>query len=1123
MQGQGATVAGNASGYQYQYPPPHPNPEYQPYAQSSSSTSSSSSSPAQSIPAQASVPAGGYTPYPTQSSVYSPPTITPSSSLPAGGTGGVSSWPPKIAEGGGSGAQSPDEWGGAWGAVPSTGPPNNNKTASLAGGVVGGSAIALNQHAAVAGGGARGNGTTGGNGVFIRGSMCCGICFTPFHSEAIEPGWQVHLAGLGGGSNKKDAAQGPLEDDDDAEDEGKGNGKNNPEDNKSTSPEDEMNSFQGRKGVFALTCMHLFCGGCLIDYVMNRVKRLEVVDMACPVKGCKCIAPHVFASLLSKEDSDKYEEATMKAFIAGDDSMITCPKCKSGISLQLDIPSGLVNNEKDNDGVALSTEAFYHFKRYRVRCSCGEIFCGECKQSNYHKGFTCQQYKDFMAAPHCRFCDARLRDGVNKPLGKPIARAIANVCTQEDCQKRAANACLMTLKCGCFCGGIRGEALCLPCLKCELKMDDDYCAICYTEAKKSAPCIMSGTHARPHVLSSQKHDDAKLDVLRPDGTYERLPPILPNDTQPLVACRHVFHYHCVVSKLESRWPNARIGFEFRNCPECRLPLFHPSLVSLLQPVVALEQFITHKAVQRLEFEQKHKDKEVADPSGPYYKRKADYALKSFVFYPCHLCKQPYFGGGNQCQEAGGGFDPAELVCPSCQAKTGGQGTNECKKHGTEWLGHKCRFCCKLSTWSCWGNTHFCDMCHKSGTWQGLAEHKTGKNKKKIWEYDQCASVKSQIIRLMSSPLWNNWSQKEKEDELYKIRADPNVCESKVPHPPTGFEFSLGCIMCTASSTPGASSLDMNNGVAAGGGGGAGGDKGKNAGDVSGASSSVVPFKYEYGAPRAQHIGLYSYATLIEHLSDAVNAVEKGEPVLRSPMQQHVVSTAVQTIDNMRAIAFRYQSDFDTNGLFYFLGTLFHSRTWMNPAHLGMVSVTAFRQPVDSLPPEGCLSRAPCRCVTLSDPASYYEINLHFASFAVTSYTLRHYTTFDGECLRNWKLMGSRDGGATWDVIILHKNDQGLNGKSSTKTWHLSSASAYYSRFRFELTGSNSNNNYFMPLAGLEMYGSLVLPRLVDLPSLALPCGVGGSSLLPDPFELVQKPAPTTPAADAAKAASVSRA
>ena len=38
--------------------------------------------------------------------------------------------------------------------------------------------------------------------------------------------------------------------------------------------------------------------------------------------------------------------------------------------------------------------------------------------------------------------------------------------------------------------------------------------------------------------------------------------------------------------------------------------------------------------------------------------------------------------------------------------------NSCPKHGTEAIEWKCKFCCSVASWFCWGTTHFCDDCHR---------------------------------------------------------------------------------------------------------------------------------------------------------------------------------------------------------------------------------------------------------------------------------------------------------------------------------------------------------------------------------------------------------------------------
>jgi len=50
----------------------------------------------------------------------------------------------------------------------------------------------------------------------------------------------------------------------------------------------------------------------------------------------------------------------------------------------------------------------------------------------------------------------------------------------------------------------------------------------------------------------------------------------------------------------------------------------------------------------------------------------------------------------------------------------------CPTHGADYIEFKCKFCCTVALWFCWGSTHFCEPCHrvagnnKNGVCQGAA-------------------------------------------------------------------------------------------------------------------------------------------------------------------------------------------------------------------------------------------------------------------------------------------------------------------------------------------------------------------------------------------------------------------
>jgi E3 ubiquitin-protein ligase MYCBP2 len=358
-----------------------------------------------------------------------------------------------------------------------------------------------------------------------------------------------------------------------------------------------------------------------------------------------------------------------------------------------------------------------HKERFRFRCrECTCEFCASCLSVPYHENYTCIQYKKFKEAKHCRFCGDQLT-GSNSIIPKLLkAEALIDVCQKPDCKSRADKICTKQLPCKHYCGGVIREKTCLPCLNPDCRPKDsgqtgeDYCNICWTEDLKSAPSIQ-------------------------------------------LQCGHIFHYQCVDNQLTKRWHTTNISFGFCDCPLCSRWMSHPSLQELMTPIKQLYNDIKDKALQRLKFQNLEIAKEIATEGEIFYKNPLGYALKRFCYYPCFKCKKPYFGGERACNAellVNPNFNPAELLCGSCSA---GDNKQNCNKHGTDYIVWKCKFCCQIACWFCWGNTHFCEDCHK-----------------------QAVKI-SQTAR----------------DLLPK-------CSCHVDHPQNGEEHCFGCSLCLANTT-----------------------------------------------------------------------------------------------------------------------------------------------------------------------------------------------------------------------------------------------------------------------------------------------------------------------------------
>ncbi|XP_059355583.1 E3 ubiquitin-protein ligase MYCBP2 isoform X7 [Carassius carassius] len=322
----------------------------------------------------------------------------------------------------------------------------------------------------------------------------------------------------------------------------------------------------------------------------------------------------------------------------------------------------------------------------------------------------------------CRFCGTR--------NGTELS-AVGSVCSDQDCQEYAKLACSKTHPCGHPCGGVKNEELCLPCLHgCDksaacLKQDaDDMCMICFTEALSAAPAIQ-------------------------------------------MDCSHVFHLQCTRRVLENRWLGPRITFGFMSCPICKNKINHSVLKDLLDPIKELYEDVRRKALMRLEYEGLHKSEAITMSGARFYNNPAGFAMNRYAYYVCFKCKKAYFGGEARCDaEAGQGddYDPRELICGACSDVSRAQ---MCSKHGTDFLEYKCRYCCSVAVFFCFGTTHFCNACHD--------------------DFQRMTSVpKEELPHCPAGP---------KGKQL-----EGSECPLHVVHPPTGEEFALGCGVCRNAHT-----------------------------------------------------------------------------------------------------------------------------------------------------------------------------------------------------------------------------------------------------------------------------------------------------------------------------------
>ena len=404
----------------------------------------------------------------------------------------------------------------------------------------------------------------------------------------------------------------------------------------------------------------------------------------------------------------------------------------------MEVTTGDVDyNAKDDKGQVISPEAAEHMAEFRVRCSfCEQNFCCGCNEQPYHTGMTCQQLEKYRASKKCRFCGDMIDpDEEVKYEDEEMAAAFSDVCHKQECRDLIKDNCCKVLACGHPCRGFFGEKQCLPCLNedCAEKArqeakeqgiknspntvlegitEDSFCTICWISELSAEPCVKLG-------------------------------------------CGHVFHINCIKTIIENKWTSARITFSFMDCPSCKQPmeLDHCApLAEALAEAKKVKEEIKEMALVRAKNQELDKDPRLSDPNDHFYNDLAGFAMFKCAFYNCAKCTKPYFGGMIDCGDNNEGqINRDDLICGKCAALNCGAGVTNCEKHGQEFIDYKCRFCCNIALFFCFGTTHYCKPCHDNP-----------------------------YVRIEGRPLCNG---------------EVDKCQLGLKHPEEGTEFALGCGLC----------------------------------------------------------------------------------------------------------------------------------------------------------------------------------------------------------------------------------------------------------------------------------------------------------------------------------------
>ncbi|KAJ5070781.1 hypothetical protein M0811_01762 [Anaeramoeba ignava] len=173
------------------------------------------------------------------------------------------------------------------------------------------------------------------------------------------------------------------------------------------------------------------------------------------------------------------------------------------------------------------------------------------------------------------------------------------------------------------------------------------------------------------------------------------------------------------------------------------------------------------------------------------------------------------------------------------------------------------------------------------------------------------------------------------------------------------------------------------------------------------------------------------------------------------------------------ISFDYQSDFDTNGIIFYIGSRSLTNTFSNPARDETIGFHIFTSSIEKGDPLDLTSRSTPQFWTRDIPSSWVIFDFgENRTVTLNYYTLMHGGNYRADTLRNWDIQGSNDK-QSWKVLRQHRNDDSLDGKFATCSWRITqNLDKDFRYIRLLQTGYNSTHHNFLVLAGVEFYGEL---------------------------------------------------
>jgi hypothetical protein len=168
------------------------------------------------------------------------------------------------------------------------------------------------------------------------------------------------------------------------------------------------------------------------------------------------------------------------------------------------------------------------------------------------------------------------------------------------------------------------------------------------------------------------------------------------------------------------------------------------------------------------------------------------------------------------------------------------------------------------------------------------------------------------------------------------------------------------------------------------------------------------------------------------------------------------------------------TDYDTQGIIYWLGTMFgRSTEWQNPHNLGVVEARGSSVSNGTIDQLVDRKGRGIRLYTSPRVGEYFLVDFKNIAIKPTHYTLTHMSQDNVPVC--WSLHGSSDG-EVWTLLRKHDDDQSLvvdqYNQEKSHTWVLDTY-GYFSQFKMMMDKPNSSRLEYFIVERFEVYGHVM--------------------------------------------------